>query len=373
MSLIGALDLGGTKVLGGVFEFDRAARTPSPGPRSLPRLVAGRRIATQVADGPDAIIGRMAALMADLAAGVRPEAPRLDAIGVASPGPLDSKTGVVIHAPNLFWHDVPLASQLAALTGVPVFVDNDANLAALAEWAARRLGRRPDDAGDTHPSPDCTGSVSPEPASLGPDPLGPDPLSPDPLGPDPLLYVTVSTGIGGGIISRGEIFRGFRDAAGEIGHITVVRDHEAAGSPAGQALPCNCGNTGCLETVASGTALGRRASLAFGRVLAGADLAGLYASGDPVAVRVVGETAEWLGLGLASVAAIIDPEVIVVGGGVSHLGPPFLDLVRRSMRRRLMPGTWSGRAPRLEPAILGEEAGLVGAALAAWRRKGGAE
>jgi len=246
----------------------------------------------------------------------------LTAVGVAAPGPLDSRTGIIIHAPNLFWHDVALADGLADRLGVPVRVDNDANLAALAEWAVRRT------AGGHY-------------------------------APDPLLYVTVSTGIGGGVIARGEIFHGFRDAAAEVGHMTVV--------PAGADPPpelCHCGNRGCLETVASGTAIARLAG-----ELAGEDVGGLYAEGDPAAAAVVEEAARWLGLGLANLAAVLDPEVIVVGGGVSRLGEGYLDVVRDEMRSRLMPRAWEGRVPPVEAARLGDESTLTGAALLALRAR----
>lgn len=341
MDLVGAIDLGGTKILGGLFPCEDAAGASGPGPGTW-QPVARERIDTLVECGPDDVIDRMVQLVRRLvdeagsAVGPlrRDDPPRLIGLAVAAPGPLDSRSGVIIHAPNLFWHDIPLVARLNASLGVPVILDNDANLAGLAEWAAR------------------SGA------------------------PDPLLYVTVGTGVGGAIVSGGRILRGRRDAAGEIGHLTVF-DHPqameppAADGPAGWLPPrCNCGNYGCLETVASGTALLGRVALGLGRPASAAEIATLFAAGEPRVSRAVGEAARWLGVGLAAASALIDPEVIVLGGGVTSLGPAYLELVRSELAARLMPHTWAGvsRGPRLEPTCLGGDAGLVGAALAARRR-----
>lgn len=340
MDLVGAIDLGGTKILGGVFPYEDAAGASGPGPGTW-RPVARERIDTLVERGPNDVIDRMVQLVRRLVDEVgsavgpprRGDRPRLIGLAVAAPGPLDSRSGVIIHAPNLFWHDIPLVARLRDRLGVPVFLDNDANLAGLAEWAAR------------------SGA------------------------PDPLLYVTVGTGVGGAIVSGGRILRGQRDAAGEIGHLTVfdrpAMEPPAADGPAGWQPPrCNCGNYGCLETVASGTALLGRVAEGLGRPAGAAEIATLFAAGEQRVTRAVGETARWLGVGLAAASALIDPEVIVLGGGVTSLGPAYLELVRSELAARLMPHTWAGvgGGPRLEPACLGGDAGLVGAALAARRR-----
>ncbi len=319
MSLIGAIDLGGTKILAGI--FDAGGGPAAPGPADWRPLVH-RKVPTIPEEGVDAVIGRMAALVMELAAeaGVS-----LTAVGVSSPGPLDYRTGVVIQSPNLGWRMVPLAERLSGKLGVPVRVDHDANLAALAEWVVRAATA---------------------------------------TGPDPLLYVTVSTGIGGGIVSGGRIFHGYRGAAGEVGHMTLLADGPA----------CNCGNRGCLEALASGTALARLgeersvARQAQGprrAPVTAADIARLDASGDPVATALVGEAARWLGIGLASMAVVLDPEVIVIGGGLVGLGPAFLEKAKDEMRSRLMPRAWEGDIPAVEVARLGEDVSLVGAALLA--------
>lgn len=331
--MIGAIDLGGTKILAGVFPIDGTVDgdlhgVSWPDPRAWRPLVR-RRIDTLVGRGADDIISRMVRLVGELAAQAVAEAAalsrrgteaRLVGLGVAAPGPLNSRSGVIVHAPNLCWHGVPLAARLGEALGVPVWLDNDANLAALAEWSVRENS------------------------------------------PDPLLYVTVSTGVGGGIVAGGEILRGVSDRAGEIGHITVGGAHR-----------CNCGNTGCLETVASGTALIREASGRFGRSVTAEELSRLFQRGDARATEVVRQGAGWLGLGLAAAAAMIDPEVVVLGGGVTRLGPAYFDLVWAELAARLMPESWRDvdRGPLLEPARLGDDASLLGAALNAWRHHHG--
>lgn len=320
MSLVGAIDLGGTKILAGIFEVpDGPPGTPIRGP------LARRKIPTRPEDGPDTVISRMAGLLEDLAreattAGqaLSMEGSALSAVGVASPGPLDPRTGVVVQAPNLGWRDVPLGGRLAERLGSPIQVDHDCNLAALAEWSVRAAaGRRA----------------------------------------DPLIYVTVSTGIGAGIVIGGKVFHGHRGAAGELGHLTLA--------PTGPA--CNCGNRGCLEALASGTALARRAREALnpGREMTAAELAGARDAGDRQAADLLTEAAEWLGLGLAAASALIDPELIVLGGGLLGLGPGFVAAARDVMRARLMPRAWEGNVPPVEPARLGEDASLIGAALVA--------
>ncbi len=359
MTFVGAVDLGGTKILAGVFDIrglgsaSQSSSDPVRGPGGVDRWrpVVRRKIPTRSEEGADRVIGRMADLVSGLA---REAGVTLSRVGVASPGPLNHRTGVVIQAPNLGWRRVPLADKLRSRLGVPVLVDHDGNLAALAEWSVRAVE-----------AARATGHARPRGYA-----------------PDPLVYVTVSTGIGGGIVSGGEVLHGFRGAAGEVGHLTL-----APGGPA-----CNCGNRGCLEALASGPALARLARERWGRRPGGTrdgsrgdrpggggeergqdirtaeDVARLWAEGDPQAATLVAEAARWLGLGLASVAAVIDPEVIVLGGGVlAGLGSGFLDLAREEMRARLMPHAWEGDVPAIEPARLGGDAALLGTAILAWR------
>ena len=193
-------------------------------------------------------------------------------VGIGSPGPLDAEAGIVVHASTLRgWDDVPLAALAAARLGRPVRVDNDANVAALAEW---RFGAG---RGLRH-----------------------------------MVYVTVSTGIGGGVILDGRLLHGRGSMAGEIGHMAITE------AP----VPCSCGALGCWEALASGPALGARATAlgSLGRVTA-RDVARLAEAGDAIALGLLAEEARYLGLGFANLLHLYAPEMIVVGGGVSECLP----------------------------------------------------
>ena len=217
---------------------------------------------------------------------------------------------------------IPLKDEMGDRTGLPVTVENDANAAA---WGEFRFG------------------------------VGKD--------VDDLIFVTLGTGVGGGIISHGVLLRGARGMGGELGHITV--------QPAGPR--CGCGNRGCLEALASGTAIERRARevaderpysalrrLATERAPLGGDVLDLARKGDEAAIEVLRETGTWLGIGLATYINIFDPEVIAIGGGVSQAG----DLVSEPARRELQLRSHSPSRDLVEirAATLGSEAGMVGAA-----------
>jgi len=244
------------------------------------------------------------------------------ATGVAAPGPLDPATGFVMSPPNLpGWDNVPLADIISDAVGVKVSVNNDANLAGLAEF---RFG---------------AGS-----------------------GAQNLIYLTVSTGVGGGIICDGRLLSGAHGLAGEPGHMTV--------DPGG--IPCACGNVGCLETLASGTALARRAqtrlqsgeaSLLSERAERGALTAedvGIAAhSGDRLALQVVAEGMHFLGIGVLNLIHLFDPDLVVIGGGVTNLGPLLFDPVQQWVHAHAM--TQVQRLVPIVPASLGDRVGLMGA------------
>ena len=240
---------------------------------------------------------------------------------------MDADRSRVMFAPHLAWRDEPLRDGLQARLGVPVIVENDANAAAWAEW---RFG-----AGRGEPR---------------------------------LVCVTLGTGIGGGIVIDGVVQRGRWGMAGEFGHMVVVPDGRR----------CECGNRGCLEQYASGNVLGREArELARAEspvtvplmervkgdvsALVGPLITQAARDGDAVAVELFGDVGRWLGIGLANLAAALDPGLFVIGGGVSDAGELLLAPARASFRRTL-----TGRGFRPEPEIvkaaLGPEAGLVGAA-----------
>lgn len=243
------------------------------------------------------------------------------AVGVGVAGLVDAVTGTLLWSPHRRGRAIALGAEISRRLGLPVTVDNDANLAALAE---ARLG-----AG---------------------------------AGRRMVLMVTVGTGIGGGLVIDGEIERG-RGHLGEIGHMVL--------DPGGP--ECACGHLGCWEAVASGRALDRAAracAAAPNGMLAGrddvdgADLVAAAEAGDAAAGAAIEAVGRALGRGLAVLVAVLDPDVIVVGGGVGTLGARLLDPARRAMMEA-MPGAEHRRETPVLPAGFGADSGLVGAALAA--------
>jgi glucokinase len=304
------VDIGGTKILAGTVtengDIVATARRPTP-----------RHDANDVLD-------LVAEVVNELVAGT--DHP-LDGVGLGVAGLVDAERSRVFFAPNLRWSQVPVRQLLESATGLPVVVENDGNVAA---WGEYRFG-----AG---------------------------------RGTTEMTLVTVGTGIGGGIVIDGRLFRGAHGAAGEIGHINAVPDGR----------PCGCGRHGCLEQYASGNALVReaRALAADRRSEAGALLAlgdgtpegvqGVHVTeaaraGDPVAVEAFAIVGTWLGRGLADLAAVLDPEVFVIGGGVSDAGDLLLASARQTLADKLI-GQQNRPAPVVKAAELTNRAGLVGAA-----------
>jgi glucokinase len=251
--------------------------------------------------------------------------PSVAAVGLGIPCTIDRERGVAITAVNLPIRDLPIRDRMHERLGIPVFIDNDANVAALAE---HRFGAA--------------------------------------RGTRDAVMLTIGTGIGGGVIIDGEIYRGATGAASEPGHMVIDFDGP----------PCqgNCPNHGCLETFASGTALardGRAAAeqapdsvlgkaLAGGGVVDGKAVTDAANQGDPVAAAVVEEAGRRLGAGLSGLANIFEPEVIVIGGGVAKaVGPRMLEPAREELRSRALPPM--NQVP-VKSADLGPEAGMVGAA-----------
>jgi len=312
VSWYGAIDVGGTKVAVGLVDAEG-------------RLVASEAFPTVPERGPAAVVADTVAALGALA-GEKP----LRGVGLACVGPLDLNRGLVLSPPNFpGWDQVPIVSMLADALGVPVALDNDANLAALAE---QRFG-----AGQ---------------------------------GAEVLLYVTVSTGIGGGIVIGGQLLRGLGGAAGEIGHQTLRADGP----------PCGCGNRGCLEALASGTAIAREArkAIAAGRGATMLALAGtpeaLHAGhvaqaakhGDQAAAAIWDAAMAELAIGLGNAISTLAPDRLVIGGGVAQAGEQLLAPLRAGLARHVKMVPIDQLDIRI--AALGAEAGLHGAgALAAGR------
>jgi glucokinase len=317
VTLAVGVDIGGTKVAAGVVDeqgkvLARARRlTPSRDARAVEATIAD--VVRELRDAHDVV-----------------------AVGIGAAGFVDADRSRVRFAPHLAWRDEPLRDALTVLLGAPVVVENDANAAAWAEW---RFGAG---RGESH-----------------------------------LVCVTLGTGIGGGIVLDGVPQRGRFGMAGEFGHMVVVPDGRR----------CECGNRGCLEQYASGNVLGREArelaragspvtAALLERVggnvdaLAGPVVTQAAREGDPCAVELFDDVGRWLGVGLANLAAALDPGTFVIGGGASEAGELLLGPARESFRRTLTGRGYRAQA-RIVPAALGPEAGLVGAADLARRDSAG--
>jgi glucokinase len=300
------VDLGGTKVLVGLVDDSGT--------------VADTELRPTPQSGPEAVVEAIADAVEAVARRNRQSPER---VGVGVPGPLSIREGVVFEPPNLRgWRKVPLREMLERRLQRRVVLENDANAAACGEWW-RGAGR-----GARH-----------------------------------VLYVTVSTGIGGGLILEGRIYRGASDTAGEIGH-TVV-------DPNGPVCPC--GRVGHLEGIAAGPAIARwvRGAIAAGRrsALAGLDdctaedVAGAAAAGDGLAREAFARAGRYLGYAVGSMFNLLNPEVVVIGGGVSKVGDLlFAPLVEAAQQTAF---EVPFRAARIVPAALGNEVGVVGAAYVA--------
>lgn len=309
MSLTIGIDIGGTKVLGGIVD-DQGAVLQSAR-RDTPRE-GGRKLTEAIAE-----------VALELAADSS-----ISSVGLSAAGFISSDRKTVLATPNIAgWNGINLADELQAIINLPVILENDANAAA---WGEFRFG-----AGN---------------------------------GSSNLLMITVGTGIGGGIIIGGQLLRGAYGVAAEIGHLRVL--------PEGHL--CGCGERGCFEQYASGNALLRHAREAIAASpdlarnllslgdntisgLTGAAITAAAREGDQVALAAFKTTAQWLGAGIASLSAILDPDTVVIGGGVIDAGEILLAPTRDAMER-YMPFAGKHPAPKIIAAALGNNAGLVGAA-----------
>ncbi len=310
---VGAIDLGGTSVRAAVVDVNGG----------ITGFVTG---ATEASQGPDAVIDRIIAVLQDALARASVHVSELVAVGIGAPGPLDWDTGVIHEAPNLpGWKEVPLATRVADAVGLPAFLENDANAAALAE---RQYG------------------------------VGRGAMN--------MLYITVSTGVGGGLILDGELWHGAYGSAGEFGHMTV--DFEGP--------LCDCGNRGCIEAIAAGPdiaawvgqqiAAGRASALRGQTDLSGRDVVEAARQGDELSISALDRAGRAVGFGVINVAHLVNLDVVVVGGGIANAGDLLFAPLRATVRKHLLEST----APnlRLEPWSLGEDVGLLGAAAAARSR-----
>lgn len=301
------IDIGGTKILGAVV---------SEGGQVVREL----RVASPASD-PDAMVTEVASLIAQLST-----EHEIAAIGVAAAGFMDKQRETILYAPNLNWRNEPLRERLVKRVGRDLIIENDANAAG---WAEFRFGAAKNQ--------------------------------------NSMVMLTLGTGVGGAIVNDGQLMSGGFGIAAELGHITVVNDGEL----------CGCGRRGCLEQYASGSALLREAKKLAdsadpkGAVLAeireqagklkGAQVEQAILAGDPGVLELVQVAARRLAQGMASIVAVLDPEVFVIGGGLSELGHVILDPIRSEFENQL-PAKGFRPVAEISPAWFSNHAGVVGAA-----------
>ena len=312
------VDLGGTNIVVGAMPEDGS------------REIAFRSSPTRASEGEESVVERMIQMIEDVIAVTMAETgterTNFLGVGIGAPGPLDRELGIIITAPNLGWKMFPLRERIQTAIGLRTTLDNDANCATMGEaWTGAAKGAKN------------------------------------------VIGVTIGTGIGGGIIIDGRLYHGSSDVAGEIGHMTI----DSTGRR------CGCGNYGCLEAYASGTAIAERAREALAGETEGVlmtmcdgQLPKITAQmvykaaneGDLIAVDVVRETARFLGAGIGALLNVLNPEVVVLAGGVVNAGEALFAPLKVEIRRRAFAPAVD--ACRIVPGMLGGSAGVVGAVAA---------
>lgn len=312
------VDLGGTKILAGVFDAKF-------------NLKGSAKLSTKADRGVEAVIKRIARCVNEAVDECDLSLKQLRGVGIGAPGAVDSDSGRVIFAPNLpGWKDIPLKKELEKELGVPVFAGNDCNVCTLGTFDREYKAK-----------------------------------------PKNLVGVFIGTGIGGGLVINGDLYAGHNLTAGEIGHMVI----EVNGPK------CGCGNRGCLEALASRTAIFRKIQSAvkdgqktiltdmLGDDLAdmrSGDLRKAIRKGDKFVEKVVEEAAEYAGIGVANLINILNPEIVVVGGGVIEaLENEVMPSLLKAVKEHVMPGTMDGI--KIEASKLGDHAGITGAAVLARR------
>ena len=313
------VDMGGTKILSAVIDAEG-------------NILGTAKVPTKADAGTSAVIDRIADSIQKAIGTSGVNETSIEAVGIGAPGPLDPETGVVIFAPNLGWRDVPLKAELEARVGIPTFVDNDVNVGTLGEHAFG-AGK----------------------------------------GVQNIVGIFVGTGIGGGIILQGELFHGASKTAGEIGHIIVKADGPR----------CGCGRRGCLEALASRTAMTKQFQKAIKKKgkksviskLTDGDLSAIRSgvlakairANDKLTLKIFKKATKYLGIGIGSIVNFLNPEMIILGGGVVEaLDDTFLDNIRAAAAKYALPNTLDG--VQIVRAKLGDNSGILGAAALARHR-----
>jgi glucokinase len=311
------VDFGGTKILTGVFT-------------SSFECLGMAKLSTKSQRGVDAVIDRIARCVRDAVDEADLSLKQLRGVGVGAPGAVDGEGGNIIFAPNLQWTDVPLKKALEKQLEVPVFVENDCNIASLGVYVSELQAKA------KH-----------------------------------VLGIFIGTGIGAGLVINGELYSGFGHTAGEVGHMIIDINGPK----------CGCGNKGCFEALASRTAIFHkvRAAVKDGQKtlltdLLGDDLADMRSGdlrkalrrGDKFVAKVVEEAAEYTGIAVANLVNILNPEIVVLGGGVIEaLGEEMMDTIRKTAKDHAMPGAMKG--VQIIESHLGDNAGITGGAVLAKR------
>lgn len=306
------VDLGGTKILAGAF-------TPQM------KLLQTAKLSTKSERGFEAVVERIARCIRDAIDEADLSLKQVRGIGIGAPGAVDPETGDVLFAPNLGWKNSPLKKKLEQLLSIPVFVENDCNIATLGVHEIELKGR-----------------------------------------PKNLIGLFLGTGVGGGLILDGRLYGGFNRTAGEIGHMVLL-----VGGP-----KCGCGNSGCFEALSSRTAIFREIQKAVRdgqktvlTELLGTDLADMKSGdlrkalrrGDKLVERVIEDAAEYTGIAVANLINIFNPEVIVLGGGVINaLEDEMMSIITETALDYAMPGT--ARGIEIVASKLGDHAGIYGGA-----------
>src|SRR5882672_8528651 len=312
------IDLGGTKILAGLFDG------------SL-ECIGTAKVSTKAQRGMETVISRIDRCVRDAVDEADLSMKQVAGLGIGAPGAVDFETGNVIFAPNMEgWKDVPLKKDLEKQLGVPVFVENDANIGVLGVHVSELKGK-----------------------------------------PKNVVGIFVGTGIGGGLIINGELFSGFNHTAGEIGHMVIDINGPK----------CGCGNKGCFEALASRTAIFQRikAGIKAGEKtmltemlgdgledLRSGDLRKAIRRGDKFTAKIIEQTAEYIGIGVANLVNIFNPEVVVLGGGVMEaLSDEMMSVITKTAKDHAMPGTMKG--VEIIASKRGDNAGITGAAVLARR------
>ena len=308
--IVCGIDIGGTKINTGLLDSDG-------------RVINNIKVPTKASEGPDAVISRIIKSVEEVLKLSNVGLKSVSGIGIGSPGPLDTEKGIIMNPSNLpGWDNVHITDIIENKFNIKTTLDNDANAAALGEYLYG-AGK----------------------------------------GSKAFVYVTVSTGLGGGVVTNGKVYHGINSNAAEIGHSMINFNGPR----------CNCGNYGCLEAYASGTALARFAKEAVDngqetiiKIIAGPDpinaehVFEAAKKKDKLAAELVDNEAFYLGIGIANILAFYNPEVIAIGGGVANAWDMFIDRMLDTAKKRSLKPIFD--ACRMVKAELGSNVGLIGAA-----------